>query len=52
MVNHLMTALAENYLHDLFPEDHHQQLQANTGTVSSKGEKQKQILAALNKIIE
>ena len=49
MVNHLMTALADNYLRDLFPED---TLQANTGAVSSSGEKQNQILAALNKIIE
>lgn len=52
MVNHLMTALADNYLRDLFPEDQQHQQPANAGTDSTQGEKQKQILAALNKIID
>ena len=41
MVNHLMTALADNYLRDLFPEDQQHQQPANAGTDSTQGEKQK-----------
>ena len=35
MVNHLMTALADNYLRDLFPEDQQHQQQANAGSDST-----------------
>ena len=50
MINHLMTALAEAYLHDLFPEEQNQG--AANAAISSSGEKQNQILASIDKLIE
>ena len=50
MANHLLTALAMAYLKDLFPED--QQTNASSAAISSSGEKQNQILASIDKLVE
>lgn len=47
MLNKIHTALAENYLQDLFPED---QPSGVTQAVSVSGEKQNQILSSIKKL--
>ena len=48
LINNLHTSLVEAFLRDLFPEDGKA---AGTAAVSSSGEKQNQMLAAVNKLI-
>ena len=50
MVNHLLTAITQCYLRDLFPEDQASG-QAAQAAISSGGEKQNQILASIDKLI-
>lgn len=52
MVNHLLTALAQCYLRDLFPDEQHQNGQTSQAAISSGGETQNQILASIDKLID